>query len=136
MKTFIAVMVIIGVSLGVYADLTDEQKQKLQNDGKACIGETGVEVDLVEKARKGTFTDDPKLKAFTSCMAKKIGFQNAAGETQRDVVKQKLAAALNDPAAADKLIEKCLHDKSTPEDTAFENLKCYYENTPLHLSVI
>ncbi|XP_030764828.1 B2 protein-like [Sitophilus oryzae] len=135
MKAFVAAVVLISVAICVHADLSDEQKQKVQAYGKECITESGVDKELVTKARQGTFSDDAKLKAFAYCVSKKIGFQDGAGAPQPEVIKQKLSGAINNPEAADKLIAKCVQSKATPEDTALETFKCYYENTPTHISV-
>ncbi|KAF7272390.1 hypothetical protein GWI33_014817 [Rhynchophorus ferrugineus] len=135
MKALLAIVALISIAVCVTADLTDEQKQKIIAYGKECVTQTGVDKELVHKARQGSFTDDSKLKSFTFCISKKIGFQNDNGDAQADVIKQKLAAAINDADAADKLIAKCLEKKDTPEETAYETFKCYYENTPVHLSI-
>nr|UWL63301.1 odorant binding protein 11 [Pagiophloeus tsushimanus] len=135
MNSSVILLVILGAFYAVNADLTDEQKQKIQAYGKECVGETSVDTELIKKARAGTFTDDAKLKAFVLCMSKKLGFQNNNGEIQTEVVRQKLGGALNDADAANKLVEKCLVVKGSNEDTAFESFKCYYESTPTHLTV-
>nr|ALM64969.1 odorant binding protein 7 [Dendroctonus armandi] len=135
MKVFIAVFLVLGVVFAVNARLTEEQKQKIQADGKACVAESGADPELIKAARGGKFADDGKLKDFTFCMSEKIGFQNEAGEFQRDVVLKKLGAAIDDDAAAKKLVEKCLVPKSNSAETAFETFKCYYENTPTHIAV-
>lgn len=118
------------------ADLTEDQIQKLKRYHAACAGETGVDTSLVTKARKGEFSDDPKLKDHLFCVAKKIGFMTADGEIQKDVLKQKLAPAINDEAAAQKLIEDCAVKKDTPQATAFETVQCYYVKTPTHISIV
>nr|AHE13799.1 odorant binding protein [Lissorhoptrus oryzophilus] len=135
MKSFLAAVVIIGALACIEAQLTDEQKAKLKEHYTVCVGGTGVDKDVVTKARQGNFVDDPKLKAFAFCMSKRIGFQNEAGDVQPDVVKAKLSGAINDPAAADKLIQQCLIKKENPEDTAFNAFQCYYENTPTHIAI-
>nr|WQM40729.1 odorant-binding protein 9 [Xyleborus affinis] len=135
MKTIIVAVALVGSLLYANADLTDEQKQKILANGKACVSETGVNPELIKEARQGKFTEDDKLKAFTFCMSKKIGFQNDAGEVQADVVKQKLGGALGNQDTANQIVQKCLVAKSSPQETAFQSFKCYYESTPTHLTV-
>lgn len=113
--------------------MTDEQKQKLQEHNKACIAESEVDPELVKKFRQGDFADDPKLKLFAFCMSKKLNFQNEAGDINTDVVEAKLTAALGDAAAAKELVQKCLVKKDTSEDTAFETIKCYFQNRKVAL---
>ncbi|XP_066262793.1 B2 protein-like [Euwallacea similis] len=135
MKTIIVAVALVGSLLSANADLTDEQKQKILTNGKACVAETGVNPELIKAARQGKFTEDDKLKAFTFCMSKKIGFQNDAGEILADVVKQKLGGALGNQETANQIAQKCLVAQSSPQETAFHSFKCYYETTPTHLTV-
>uniref|UniRef100_M3TYY8 Odorant binding protein 4 n=1 Tax=Ips typographus TaxID=55986 RepID=M3TYY8_IPSTY len=126
---------LVGTIFCADADLTQQQKDKLLADGKACVAETGVSTDLIQAARQGKFTEDDKLKAFSFCMSKRLGFQNDAGDIQTEVVKQKLGGALGDLGVAAQLVTKCLVPKATPQETAFESFRCYYQNTPTHLTV-
>nr|AKK25143.1 odorant binding protein 19 [Dendroctonus ponderosae] len=135
MKAMFVTLTVATVVVFASADLTEEQKQKIVANGKACVAETGADPELIKAARQGKFADDAKLKAFALCMSKKSGFQNEAGEIQSDVVKQKLGLAIGDEAAAKKLVEKCLVSKGSGEETAIETFKCYYENTPTHIAV-
>ncbi|XP_044745333.1 uncharacterized protein LOC123307181 [Coccinella septempunctata] len=113
--------------------LTDEQKEKLKNYSTACSESTGVDKEAITNARKGLFTDNEKYKDYLFCMSKKIGYQNEAGEIQKDVLREKALTALKDEKLVDNLIEKCAVAKDTPQNTAFETIKCYYENNPKHI---
>ncbi|XP_076267135.1 B2 protein-like [Rhynchophorus ferrugineus] len=135
MKSFLIAASIFSIAACVLADLSDEQKQKVVAFGKECIAETGVDKALVEKARQGSFSDDPKLKAFAFCLSKKIGLQNASGDVQVDVLKQKLSSVVSSPDAANSLISACVQSKGSPEETAFHTFVCYYEKTPTHVSI-
>lgn len=78
--------------------------------------------------------DDAKLKEHLLCFSKKIGFQNEAGELQPEVIKAKISG---DVPAADlqKANEKCGTVKgATPQQTAFNVLKCYSEATGAKIS--
>ncbi|KAJ8955677.1 hypothetical protein NQ318_008548 [Aromia moschata] len=126
---FVTVVVLASVGLVLGAGLTPEQKEKLSGHHKACLAETGVDSDLVTKARKGEFSEDPKLKEHIFCVAKKIGFVNDAGDFQKDVMKTKISAVLGDEALAEKYIAECAVSKGTPQETAFQAIKCYYEKS-------
>lgn len=85
------------------------------------------------KARRGEFTDDPKLKEHLFCFAKKVGFMNEAGEVQKDVIKAKITPDVGADEAA-TVTEKCGNIKSaTPQQTTVDVLKCYFENTSKHI---
>lgn len=117
------------------AGLTDEQKAKLVQYYNDCLASTQVDKEVVAKARRGEFSDDPKLKEFFGCMFKKAGFQNDDGEIQVDVIRQKMPDDV-DKAEADKVIAACQDKKGgTPAETAFEVYKCYWEATPNHISL-
>lgn len=111
------------------AGITPEQMTKLKEYRGACEKETGVDTHLIEEAKKGTFNDDPKLKSFLVCLAKKIGFIGENGEIQHDVLKTKIGATFGNQENSDKLDAACAVKKATVEDTVFESLKCYYEKT-------
>lgn len=111
------------------ASLTPEQIAKLTVIRQSCAKESGVSAQHIDDIMSGKFADDAKLKSFMTCAAKKIGFVNAAGELQHDVLKAKSAASLGDQALADKLDAECAIKKATVEDTVFDAVKCYYEKT-------
>lgn len=78
---------------------------------------------MIEDAKTGAPADDPKLKTFLVCVAKKISFVDENGEINHTVVKSKLGDG------ADKLDADCAVKKATVEDTVFDSLKCYYAKT-------
>lgn len=100
-----------------------------------CTESTGVDKELVNKARQGEFVDDPKLKEFFNCMFMKVGFINEAGEVQVDVMKEKMPTDV-DKDEAEKVFAACMDKKgSSPGDTAYELYKCYWESTPNHITL-
>nr|AIX97067.1 odorant-binding protein 21 [Dastarcus helophoroides] len=133
MKSFAFVLALTFV-VAVYG-LTEEQKEKIKAYHKDCSASSGVNQDLITKARKGEFVEDPKLMEHLFCFSKKAGFQNEAGDIQTDVIKAKLGAEIKDSATVDQLIKKCAIKKATPQKTAFDTIKCYYESTPQHISL-
>ncbi|KAJ8924164.1 hypothetical protein NQ315_006948 [Exocentrus adspersus] len=135
MKLTVGILCLAAVAIA-RANLTEEQIEKLKGYHKDCAGETGVDVELVTKARKGEFSEDAKFKDHLFCVAKKIGIMTADGDIQKDVLKTKLSSAINDEAAAEKLIEECALKKDTPQETAFDTVQCYYVKTPTHISIV
>lgn len=94
-----------------------------------------MDENLVQKARKGEFADDPKLKEFFGCMFTKVGFLNDAGEIQLDVIKQKMPSDVNKDEA-EKVLNACKDQKGESKaDTAFLLYKCYWESTPNHITL-
>nr|AXO78395.1 odorant binding protein 17 [Xylotrechus quadripes] len=110
--------------------ITDEQKAKIIEFGKQCLEETHADEALVRKAANGEYVDDPSLKKHLLCFTKKAGFQNEAGDIQIETVRMKLNAITKNEKMTDDLITKCAVKKDTPEDTAFETLKCFHELSP------
>lgn len=102
---------------------------------KQCSQSTGVDNELVNKARQGEFVDDPKLKEFFNCMFLRIGFINEAGEVQLDVFKAKMPTDV-DKNEAEKVFAVCKDKKgNAPGETAYELFKCYWETTPNHITL-
>ncbi|KAL1513934.1 hypothetical protein ABEB36_003272 [Hypothenemus hampei] len=120
----------------IKAELTIEEKVKAIAFSRACLADTGVNPDLIKAARQGNFSNDSKFKDYVFCMSKRIGFQNDAGELQNDAIVKKVGAALGDMEAAKKLAASCVVVKENKQDTAVASFKCYYDNTPNHLSIL
>ncbi|KAJ8970112.1 hypothetical protein NQ317_019658 [Molorchus minor] len=110
--------------------LNDEQKAKIIEFDKECRKETNLDDDVAQKAKNGEYVDDPKLKKQFFCFNKKAGFQNESGDFQVDFIKSKLNDITKDEQITNNLINKCLVKKSTPEDTAFEAIKCFHQMSP------
>nr|UTN00825.1 odorant binding protein [Semanotus bifasciatus] len=112
------------------AVITEEQKGKLLEFNKQCMEETHVDMDIVMKASKGVYTDDPTFKKHIFCVNKKAGFQNAAGDLQIDTMKAKINSIVKDEKKTNEFISKCALNKDTPENTAFEVAKCFHNISP------
>nr|AWT23332.1 OBP4 [Hycleus phaleratus] len=129
MKVFV-VAVIFAVMVSTQAlTLSEEQKAKLKSYDADCSQSSNVDKELVAKARQGEFVDDAKLKAYLYCLSKHIGFQNDSGKLQQNVIHDKINAQLNDEKQTQAIIEKCIAEKASPEDTTFEAVKCVYESS-------
>ncbi|KAG5879291.1 hypothetical protein JTB14_004574 [Gonioctena quinquepunctata] len=104
-----------------------KESQKLMMDvHEACIVESGVAPDVIQKMMGGDFTDDPKLKDHFMCFAKKEGLMNDSGEVMMDAVKAKIHSYIEDDAKAEEVITKCVVMQATPKETAFQFSKCMF----------
>ncbi|KAJ8955673.1 hypothetical protein NQ318_008542 [Aromia moschata] len=110
--------------------ITDEQKTKLMEYNKQCMEETNVANELILKAKAGEYSDDPLLKKQILCVNKKAGFQNDAGDLQIDFIKSKVNDIIKDEKTTADIVGQCAVNKGTPEDTAFEAVKCFHKFSP------
>ncbi|KAJ8980115.1 hypothetical protein NQ317_010901 [Molorchus minor] len=115
--------------------LPSEKVKKLKAYHTACLNQTSANTSLIEAAGKGEFVEDSRLKEYFLCLSKKIQFQNEDGEIQKNVLRQKMTEVFRDPLVTQQLIEKCAVKQDSPQNTAFNTLKCYYENTPNHVNI-
>ncbi|XP_019866424.1 B2 protein-like [Aethina tumida] len=125
----VALAAIVAVECGV----TPEQLAKLIEYSKACREQTGATVEQVTKAIAGEFEDDPKLKAQLFCISKKIGFQNEDGSANDEILHKKLLTVVKDEKETDDLIKKCAVPQKTPEESAFQTFKCYFDTKGVNL---
>nr|USE58852.1 odorant-binding protein [Lasioderma serricorne] len=135
MKTSVFVVFVAVYGVASQAALTDEQKSKIIEYYKQCTDSTGVDRDLVNRARNGDFDEDAKLKEFYGCMFQKAGIQNEDGEILVDAIKEKVPDDFDQDEAA-RVIEICKDKKGeTPAETAFLVYKCYWDNTKQHITL-
>lgn len=115
--------------------IPDELAKRIIENGRACIRESGVDREILDKSRQGIFTDDPKLKVFALCMARKSEIIKENGEIAVSVLREKFSPIIKDPIVIQKLIDRCALAKENPEETAFQFQQCFYRNSPGHLSL-
>ncbi|KAJ8711607.1 hypothetical protein PYW08_008561 [Mythimna loreyi] len=129
MKT---VLVFVACILFVQA-LTDEQKEKLKKHRTECLNETKVDEQLVNKLKGGDFkTESEPLKKYALCMMMKSELMTKDGKFKKDVALAKVPNAADKPTV-EKLIDACLANKgNTPQQTAWNYVKCYHEKDPKH----
>nr|QUP79543.1 odorant binding protein 50 [Monochamus saltuarius] len=131
MKLVAAALLVLTLFLVVKAELTLEQLKKLKVHREECAKQTGVDPELVAKARTGNVVDDPKLQEHILCMFRRIGFINEEGKIQTDVLRRKLVDVIKDEELANSLIAECVVAASTPQLTASGSFKCFYTKTGL-----
>nr|UYS88372.1 odorant binding protein 20 [Aromia bungii] len=122
---------IFGLIAASNAELTIDELKKLASFREACMKETGVQLDLVKAAARGSISDDPILRKHMVCVFKKAGFMDSAGKLQTENIRQKLIDVMRDADLANQLVNTCGKQVATPEQTAFKSYKCFYEETNL-----
>nr|AVJ51940.1 odorant binding protein 3 [Depressaria falkovitshi] len=112
--------------------LTDDQKEKLKKHRLDCLGETKAEEQLVNKLKTGDFkAENEPLKKYTHCMMVKSELMTKDGKFKKEVALAKVPTA--DKPTVEKLIDTCLANKgNTPQQTAWNYVKCYHEKDPKH----
>ena len=106
MKTF-ALIVALCVS-GALADITSEQVTRLLRYKDECMGEIGIDDEIIEKAMKeGTsYHREVKLECFMACILKKVGIMNEDGSINVDAAKEHASASVP-KSAVHESIKKC-----------------------------
>ncbi|KAI5644789.1 PBP/GOBP family domain-containing protein [Phthorimaea operculella] len=129
MKRFI----VLAVCLVLAQALTDEQKEKLKKHRSECLVETKADEAIVNKLKAGDFkTENDSVKKYAHCMLVKSELMTKDGKFKKDVALAKVPNAADKPAV-EKLIDSCLANKgNTPQQTAWNYVKCYHEKDPKH----
>lgn len=91
-----------------------------------CLKETGADPAICLKAKNGEFVDDPKLKEQILCFNKKANFQNSDGKFNIDIIRSHINQVLKDENLTNSLVDKCVKDLDTPQESAFQAAKCLY----------
>nr|WJN66526.1 odorant-binding protein 2 [Leptocybe invasa] len=106
MKFFVIVFAIC-VTGALATGITDEQKSKLKDHKVACVAETGVTEDVIEKLKKGeAVVLDDKLNCFSACLLKRIGIMRADGSIDEKVARAKIPKDLPQDTV-DKVVNSC-----------------------------
>nr|AXO78396.1 odorant binding protein 18 [Xylotrechus quadripes] len=121
-------IVIVFVSFAIIStqSMTENQREILMAAHAECSAETGVDEAKVRMALTGEAAVDQSVKDHMFCINKKIGVQNDAGELQVDAIRAEVETAVADKSIIDGMMSTCVVQKSTPQDTAFETNKCFY----------
>lgn len=107
-----------------FQPIVEEDAEKLLGIHQECAGESGVDEEIIKKALEGDFPDDDNFKKHIVCMGKKIGFLNEDGEPQVEVIQEELSKHMDN---AKEVVETCIEDKGSPEDLAFNFIKCSFK---------
>lgn len=110
--------------------MTKEQQDKLNQISKECRELNGVSEDTILKVRKGELVNEPKVKNHILCVSKKTGLASESGETNVEVLRNKLRKVCDSDDEVNTIIQKCVVKKDTPEETAFEIFNCLRKTKP------
>ncbi|XP_066581587.1 general odorant-binding protein 83a-like [Prorops nasuta] len=97
----VALCSIYGATALSEADVADILKYK-----DACIAESGVDPDLIERAKKGDIVPDENLACFASCMMQKLEVMDDQGVLNLDKIRN-IAPSTIDKATVDEIINSC-----------------------------
>nr|APC94275.1 odorant-binding protein 27 [Pyrrhalta aenescens] len=95
---------------------------------RICTSRTGISPALATGIISGRFPNDPILKQHLLCVNQQLGVQDQSGRIQTNRVSQ-LATNLSNSPSADisAIVSRCAVQKSTPQDTAFDLVKCMWQ---------
>ncbi|KAG5887560.1 hypothetical protein JTB14_002266 [Gonioctena quinquepunctata] len=135
MKCFVIFNLLVAAVCFVQAQ-TPEQVEKIKSHHAECSKQINIDPQLMIKARQGEFSDEQILKDYLFCVSKKSGFFNDKGELQKDVLLAKTSIAAGNEDDAKKLVDACAVQQKDGPDTTFHVVKCFYEKSPQHISVL
>ncbi|XP_017783012.1 PREDICTED: uncharacterized protein LOC108567193 [Nicrophorus vespilloides] len=135
MKTCTIILLIVAIAFAEKVKYTEEQKAKLAELKKVCVESSGVALDEVEKAKKGVFGDDEKLKEFLFCVAQKIDFMNKDGHFKADVITAKITAIHGEQIAKDVVGVCTAKTEANGPATSLALAKCLSEQSKQHVSL-
>ncbi|XP_013147646.1 PREDICTED: general odorant-binding protein 56a-like [Papilio polytes] len=130
-------LVVFAICLVAVQALTDEQKEKLKKHRSECLAESKAVEEQVDKLKTGDFTNENEdLKKYALCLMVKSELMTKDGKFKKDVALAKVPNAADKPTV-EKLIDACLANKgSTPQQNAWNYVKCYHEKDPKHSILI
>nr|UYS88362.1 odorant binding protein 10 [Aromia bungii] len=109
--------------------LTEEQKrERLRIVHEQCQADPATHVDdiVLREARHG-HPDAAKLGPHSLCMTKKFGLQKEDGSIDKAAIEKRLTELVSDEAKRSQAIAACGVVKATPEETARNLFKCFFE---------
>lgn len=114
--------------------LTAEQKALAEEHHQKCLAESGVDIELVEKGRKGEFVVNPKLREYLLCFLKESEFVDDAGNLRSDKIKEKLSQDFSE-AEINEVLTKCQSNAKTPQEKAAAFYVCYWTTSQKHVDI-
>nr|AVU05010.1 odorant binding protein 1 [Agrilus mali] len=109
--------------------ISDEMKELAKMLHDTCQGESGVPEEMIQKACKGDFADDDRLKCYLKCMMMQMAVMNDEGVIDPDAVIAVLPDELKDVLSG--IIKTCGSKVGKDQcENAWLTHKCYYEQSP------
>lgn len=93
-----------------------------------CLEESKVSSESLKNLESGNFDNDPRLKEYLLCVSKNAGFQDQRGYLQQDMIRRRLKGGHYSEDTINEILQQCLSHKETPQETAFQFMKCTYRN--------
>ncbi|EEZ97741.1 odorant binding protein C10 [Tribolium castaneum] len=101
----------------------DKDPQDVAKWQKECFEASGVSMESMNKLPNITLSEDPKLGENAFCLLKKLGFISEDGTLLIEKLRTSLKNQWGDEIA-NKLVNECARQKSTPQETAHEMFLC------------
>ena len=89
-----------------------------------CINTSGVDEEDAKMLQHGNIVDKPQLKQFLFCINQQNNIQDRNGNFDTDLLRQKLKNPILSSDLVDTLINKCIIHQATPQESAYQFLKC------------
>ncbi|KAJ8932134.1 hypothetical protein NQ314_014915 [Rhamnusium bicolor] len=131
MRGFV-LLICFGTFVTVLVDgLTDEEKQRISAVHTKCQADpvTHVDEEILKQLHKGEHVDRSIVGVHILCMSKNLGFQKENGDIDKKRTSKKFGRVIHDDAKLDETVKICALQKTTPEETALDLLKCFRDNT-------
>ena len=111
--------------------LTLRQKATLEPYSKHCRDAIDVTPEDIKVSLNGEDrTEVPKLKAMALCVLKEIELINDDGEINVEQFKKLAKEVAASDEEAESVVAMCALQKDTPEETAFDIIRCLHEKWP------
>lgn len=94
-----------------------------------CLRSSQVSVDSIKNIQVGQVDNDPKMKEYLLCMNKNAGIQDESGYFNNNMIEKTLRRGGFNDETIKEVLEACPKLKQTPEETAYEFMRCFYANT-------
>nr|WJJ63261.1 odorant binding protein 1 [Pachyrhinus yasumatsui] len=103
--------------------------QNLKDYNTECQEESQATQQDIIGVALGHFPDDNQpLKDHMLCVGIKFGFMDENGEPNRENIIETMSPYVPDETKLEVVMDKCLFEKETAADTAYEAFKCFSEN--------
>ncbi|CAH1114508.1 unnamed protein product [Psylliodes chrysocephalus] len=123
---YILVAVLVAIFSIETECISDAEISLMMKIDQDCMPKSGATKEMSQRAMVGDFPDDPVYKKHMLCMTTAMGFFDEAGNYDMDRIHKELDSRIADPAKISEILSKCLVEKGSAEEKAFESGKCFY----------
>ncbi|XP_060529841.1 uncharacterized protein LOC132704093 [Cylas formicarius] len=93
----------------------------------ACQKQSGVSQSVLMGTLRGQFPNNPALKTHLLCMGVRMGYMDGNGNFRENAIRRDLSSRFP-PAKVDRLVRTCLIRRNSPEQSAYESIRCISTN--------